>query len=136
VRERQAIARVEVSGGGIDAQGTRFELGPDEGGSLPLLSGDLGAAQEALAQTVEAGLEVSGVHAEKPNDIRIELRGAGLRLRIGDEPELSLARWKRLRARLSLAEIGAREVDTRFRGQVVLRDAEGTPPSVVAAEGN
>jgi hypothetical protein len=123
LNERRPIARLADAPTGFDAQGVAFELGPQEGAQLPLLSGELEPALRALQAAQGAGLAVRSAHAGA-QDVLLVLQDA-TRLRMGADPQHSLAAWRALLDHLHPAELGSIvEVDTSFPSQVIVRVLE------------
>jgi hypothetical protein len=122
VTERKPIAVVAGNGVGIDAAGISFALARGEGAGLPQLSGDVQSALAVLLAAHEMGVALGSIDARRPDDVVALPLGTSARLRIGAEPRRGLQRWLALLQTRSLPELGQSEVDTRFRGQVILRE--------------
>jgi hypothetical protein len=136
VRERHPIARLEGRATGFDAEGAEFELDAQEAADLPLLSGELDVARRALELALADGLAIRSAHAERADDVSLELREGGTRLRLGADPAQGLRGWRALLTQLKPTELGGVEVDTRFRGQVILRTpGQGAASRAVRGEG-
>ena len=132
IEERVALAQLENTNLGVDADEQTFELLPEETG-LPLLRGDIPAALPliAAAQSLSEPLEI--VIAESNRAIWFVPPGEPIRVRLGEPPNHSLQIWRRLRQSGVLerpiatraAQAGGKgelEIDLRFEGNAVLRD--------------
>jgi hypothetical protein len=123
VTEREPVALDAQTLEGIDAEGARFALEPAEQGGLPLVSGDVPRALEALAAARARGIRLARVHAA-PSRLEAEPEGESVRLVLSPDPAHDLESWLQLRASGLLARHAAREVDLRFEGSAVLRDIQ------------
>jgi hypothetical protein len=122
VQERHPIAVVMATGVGVDTSGVSFPLGPDEGAQLPRISGDLPASLAVLIEANRRGIATRTVHAERPDDIVIELAAGPIpSLRIGADAALGMELWQRTVRTWSAAELRDNQLDTRFSRKPFLR---------------
>ncbi len=126
IEEHVPIARLAGRREGISLDGARFKLVKNEGDALASVRGEVKWALPLLRAAQELGIEVSAVEVRSPTDLRIQLAGQDLRIRVGPDPDESLRAWLRIRSSGVIERYQAREVDLRFPGSVSLMKFQNT----------
>jgi hypothetical protein len=119
--ERQPVA-IAAPGQGVDAEGARFPIGPEEAADLPRISGDARPALALVLAARQASVPLLRVAGGPRDEVVFEPAESGIRVRAAGDPQAALAHWRRLEESGLARDHGAREVDLRFRGRAVLRD--------------
>ena len=127
ITERTPVALELASGLALDAGGARFPLLPGEAERLPRLSGEPRFALPVLAAARELGLNLASVDATRAPEIRVRALGRTVRLVVGSDARASFADWRALSDADVVENVGAQEVDLRFKRNPVLRDLR--PPA-------
>ncbi len=131
VRERVPVALDAKSLLGIDDQGERFPILPVEVAGLTRVRGSASRALPLIEAASKFGAELESIDARADNDVRFRVRDDGTLVRIaliqtGREPRASLVNWQEIRESGLIDGYGAKEIDLRFPGSVVLRGLERT----------
>jgi hypothetical protein len=127
VAERTPVAVEVASGLALDAGGARFPLLPGEAERLPQLTGEPRFGLPVLAAARELGLNLASVEAPSASEIHVRTLGRNVRLVVGRDPRASFADWRALSDADVVENVGAQEVDLRFKKNPVLRDMR--PPA-------
>lgn len=129
VTERVPLAALheggKPSGEGLDTEGERIPLTPEESSALPGIEGDSDLALPLLRAAADSGLALARVVARGPHDVAFEPSDWKLRVRTGTDPVRAIGDWIRLVRTAQVHPHDAGEVDLRFRGRAVLRGGKG-----------
>jgi cell division septal protein FtsQ len=120
--ERTPVALEAASGLALDANGVRFPPLPGEAERLPQLSGEPRFALPVLAAARELGLNLASVDATRAPEIHVRTLGRNVRLVVGRDAHASFVDWRALSDADVVENVGAQEVDLRFKSNPVLRD--------------
>ncbi len=94
---------------------------------MPRLSGEPRFALPVLAAARELGLNLASVDATRAPEIHVRTLGRTVRLVVGSDARASFADWRALSDADVVENVGAQEVDLRFKRNPVLRDLR--PPA-------
>jgi len=122
ISERVPVALETSSGLVLDASGKRFAPLPGEAERLPQVSGEPRFALPVLAAARELGLNLASVDAERASEIHVRTLGRSVRLLVGRDAHASFVDWRALSDADVVENVGAQEVDLRFKSNPVLRD--------------
>ncbi len=120
VTERIPVAVDAGRLAGIDGDGRRFPVSPQELEQLPRLVGNVEAGIAVVEAAAELDIRAGRVDASDPRAIRVELAEPGPALRVARAPRRELQRWLRLRDSGLVARYAPGEIDLRFPGSAVL----------------
>jgi hypothetical protein len=130
IEERMPVARLAGRDAGMDLEGAVFPLVAGEAKTLTELRGNPQWALPLLRAAQAHEMRFSMVEARSAEDVRFQPMGQSVQVRVGAEPDLSLADWLQLSGSDLVRGYAAREVDLRFQGSAVLSDFRKTAGGV------